>query len=139
MAGGPARDDGARGILPQVIVGCLVAGLICAMAIQPTRQLLAQKARIEQVKDDLHDLKVSNTRLAQHVARLQDPDYIEQRAREQMGLVKPGETTYIVMPPAKSRRGAAHKPAPKTSSKSSSSNDRQRQGALGGFLDFLGV
>lgn len=103
------------GIAPQAIVLVLVLGLAAAMAIQPTRQLLAQRERIAGMKEELRGMQGSNHKLETRIARLTDPDYLEQRAREQIGLVRPGETTYLVMPPSKKAnktkpKRPAHKP-----------------------------
>ena len=83
----------------------LVLGLVSAMAIEPTRQLLAQRDRISGMVSTLEDLETNNARLADQIARLENDDYIEQRARDQIGLVRPGEITYVVMPPSKSGPG----------------------------------
>jgi cell division protein FtsB len=87
------------GRAPQVIVIVLILGLLGAMAIQPTRQLLAQRQRIAGMARDLDQIERSNQRLELRIERLQDPDFIEQRARE-IGLVRQGETSIVVMPPS---------------------------------------
>ena len=46
----------------------------------------------------LHVLKTENKSLDQRVARLQDDAEIERLAREQYGLVKPGEEAYAILP-----------------------------------------
>jgi cell division protein FtsB len=99
-------SDGPRlGLGAQVLVVVLVLGLAGAMAIGPTRQLIEQRSRIESMADDLRALQRSNQRLEGRIARLKDPDYLEREAREQSGLVRPGETSYIVMPPNKPHPG----------------------------------
>jgi cell division protein FtsB len=87
------------GIGPQVTVVVLVVVLAGAMAIQPTRQLLAQRGRIADMSEELRRIEATNDELEAYIARLNDPDYIEQRARAELGLVRPGETTFVVMPP----------------------------------------
>jgi cell division protein FtsB len=89
---GPVRTS------PQLIAVVLVLGLACAMAITPTRELLEQRARIAGMARDLGAIERSNGRLQTQVDRLTDPDYLEEQARSQMGLVRPGETAYMVMP-----------------------------------------
>ena len=93
------------GIGPQIVAGLLVVGLAGAMAIQPTRQLLEQRARIAEMTRDLRRVERANAKLAVAAERLRDPDYLERQARAQIGLVRPGETTFFVMPP--SRKAAA--------------------------------
>jgi cell division protein FtsB len=89
------------GIGPQVTVVVLVVVLAGAMAIQPTRQLLAQRARIAEMSEELRRTQTANSELEAYIDRLENPDYIESRARSELGLVRPGETTFVVMPPTK--------------------------------------
>lgn len=86
---------------PQIVALLLVVGLFGAMAIEPTRQLIEQRRRIEGMAGDLSSIQSTNEELRAKLERLQDPDYIEQQAREQAGLVKPGETSFRVLPPGK--------------------------------------
>lgn len=120
------------GIWPQVVVLVLVLGLVGAMAIEPTRQLLDQRDRIAAATSDLQRLERSNARLEDQIRRLNDPDYIEQQAR-QVGLVRPGEIPFVVMPPSRDpakeraeRRRAAPRPEPEP-------------GWFEGFVSFLGL
>ncbi len=97
------------GLGPQVVAVLLVLGLAGAMAIQPTRALLEQRDRIAQTTEELREVRAENRRLAAYLERLRSPDYIEQEARAQLGLVRPGEKTFVVLPPnrksARDRRG----------------------------------
>jgi cell division protein DivIC len=123
-------------VAPQVIVIVLVLGLIGAMAIEPTRQLLAQRERIAGMETDLHRLQESNTQLEDHIRRLEDLDYLEHLAREQVGLVRPGETAIVVMPPSrktqqeKLARAQARKPPPPPP---------PPPGFVEGFLEFISL
>jgi cell division protein FtsB len=85
---------------PQVIAALLVLGVLGAMLVEPTRQLLLQKDRLSSVAQQLNGLESTNTKLEERIDRLKDPDFIEQKAREQAGLVRPGETLYVVVPPS---------------------------------------
>ncbi len=95
---------------PQIVAGLLLIGLLVAMATKPLMQLRAQKERLEQMGAELSKLESENAELESRIDRFQDPDFIEQKAREQAGLVLPGEILYVTMPPseagaeAKSRR-----------------------------------
>ena len=122
------------GIGPQVVITLLVLGLLGAMAIEPTRQLLEQRERISAMADDLHEIERSNGRLAARIDRLQDPDFIEQRAREQIGLVRPGETAIVVMPPSKKMEKKTGKRPPRKAPVES-----PRLGFFDGFLNFVGL
>ena len=123
------------GIGPQLVITLLVLGLLGAMAIEPTRQLLEQRERIASMATDLHDIERSNARLEARIDRLKDPDFLEQRAREQIGLVRPGETAIVVMPPSKRME------AKKTSKKHAARQrpEPERFGFFEGFLNFVGL
>ena len=90
------------GLGPQIFVFLLILGLLGAMAIEPTRKLMDQRARIDQATQELTEVHRSNQRLQARIERLQDPDYVDQLARSQAGLVKPGEIAFVVMPPGRS-------------------------------------
>ena len=100
-----------------VVAVLLILGLIVAIAAEPARQLMAQRDRINGMSSELDELTTTNQALEDRIDRLQDPDYLEQEARE-VGLVRPGETAYVVMPPgrkarlAKQRKLRAETPPP---------------------------
>jgi cell division protein FtsB len=112
----------------------LIISLFGALLIEPTRQLLEQRARIAGMASDLEKIDRSNERLEDRIARLNDPDFLEQRARTQVGLVRPGETTFIVMPPSRGA-GKAGKKGPRKARAATP----QPPGVIEGFLDFIGV
>ena len=117
---------------PQIVIVLLIVGLFGALAIEPTRQLLQQRERLSVMSNDLHKVERSNENLETRIERLKDPDFLEQRARA-LGLVRSGETTYIVMPPsdggAKNKRKAARKAPPPP----------PPPGLLESFLQFVGI
>jgi|GEM_PF-636950 len=95
------------------------AALVLAMALAgltsqyaKTYTLARDEARLEQRR---RDLIADNARLRDEIERLQTDDrYIEQIAREQLGLVRPGEVELLVVPydgrvsaPGATRRGSA--------------------------------
>ena len=124
------------GIGPQVVITILVLGLLGAMAIEPTRQLLEQRERISTMAADLQDIERSNQRLSARIDRLKDPDFLEHRAREQIGLVRPGETAIVVMPPSKR---AAIREDSKARSRKDALPRPEPFGFFEGFLNFVGL
>ena len=125
----PARGSPWR-VIPQLIAVLLVAGLAGAMAVQPTRQLLAQRQRIDDMRADLRAVTRSNKQLERHIVLLHDPDYLEQEARK-AGLVRPGETLYSVVPPA---RGGHHHHLPRARAA-----EPAAPGFMERFLHFVGL
>jgi len=95
------------------LLACITAGLSLA-ALPPARQALEQRDSLRAEERKLAALKTSNTKMQERLSRLSDPDYLEKVAREQLGLVRPGETSFVVEhpegPPVKVKATA---PAPK--------------------------
>ena len=78
----------------------LAIGLIVAafLVFFPTKQLVAQRVRMRQLETRLVQLQESNRELEAEVERLKDPGELELLARERLGLVKPGEESYLFVP-----------------------------------------
>ena len=127
------RFERRWGAGPQVIVFLLIMGLFGALAVEPTRQLLEQRRRIDHMATEFDQVTRSNERLEARIERLKDPDFLEQRARTQIGLVRPGETTFIVMPP----RGGA--PGKREKRQHKDPAPPEPPGFIEGFVDFLGL
>lgn len=82
-----------------VVAACMAAGMLLALTTQYARTytLGRQAARLEQKR---RDLAAENRALRDEIQRLQtDTGYIEQLAREQLGLVRPGEVELQVVEP----------------------------------------
>ncbi len=54
---------------------------------------------LDSLKDERRTLLAHNKRLRVHVAYLQTDEGVEEVAREKLGLVRPGELAYAVVPP----------------------------------------
>ena len=81
-------------------MGAAVAAAVALTALTnqyaKTYTLAREEARLEQRR---RDLVAENTRLRDEIERLKTDDrYIEQIAREQLGLVRPGEIELLVVP-----------------------------------------
>ena len=60
-------------------------------------QLVDQKERAAKLAQELEDLRTENLRLAAQIQSLRtDPRAIERLAREELGLVRPGETVFLI-------------------------------------------
>lgn len=82
----------------------LVAGGFGLAAVGPVREAMEQHRAIEAEGKKLSALKSTNEKLEKDLQRLNDDEYLEKAAREQLGLVRPGETSFIVeRPPARAR------------------------------------
>ncbi|MGI8427103.1 MAG: FtsB family cell division protein [Actinomycetota bacterium] len=96
------------------LLACVMAGLGLAI-LPPARQALEQRDLVRAEERKLAALTTSNIKLHQRLSRLSDPDYLETVAREQLGLVRPGEVSFVVEdpegPPVKAKPPPA-KPKP---------------------------
>jgi cell division protein FtsB len=120
-----------RFVGPGLVVFLLVLGLLAAMAIEPTIELMEQNERIARMKSELKAIESTNERLERRIARLDDPDFLEQKAREQIGLVRPDETTYLVVPPQRKR--------PEKKDRAASPPPPPEPGFVEGLLEFVGL
>ncbi len=86
-----------RGVLVALVFVGLVAGILGG--VFPFRQMFAHHRQVDAAEQQLADLQAANAELEGEIAKLQSPVEIERIAREQFGLVRPGETGYVVEVP----------------------------------------
>jgi cell division protein FtsB len=87
----------ARGLVFPVIAVAVMAGVV-AIGMFPARAYLDQKEAIAEAQTQLGQLKADNQKTDDEVKRLDSDDEIERVARDQIGLVKPGEEVYHLLP-----------------------------------------
>lgn len=73
--------------------------LLGAMALGPLQSLSAAQDRVEDLERTREELRVEVDALEDRREVLQDPEAIELMAREQLGLVMPGEIPFVVVTP----------------------------------------
>ncbi|MEX0790432.1 MAG: septum formation initiator family protein [Actinomycetota bacterium] len=76
----------------------LVVGALALTGVAPARQAFAQREQVAEVEAKVSALKERNDELTSRLNRLSDIAYMEKLAREQLGVVRPGETSYVVVP-----------------------------------------
>lgn len=88
-----------RWVRPLLIAAAAVA-TIAALAVYvfPTRTWLDQRTALADTSTELRDLEAERTALEQRVTELDSDEQIEEIARSQYGLVRPGEEAYAVLP-----------------------------------------
>jgi len=89
----PRRGLGFEGFVLAVV---LVLGM-AASGIIPFRQVIAYERSVDLAREQRDALIIENVRLAQQVAALETPGEVERLAREQFGLVMPGETALVAV------------------------------------------
>jgi cell division protein FtsB len=66
--------------------------------VVPLRTYITQRDRLDQLERQSQILHQQNAGLESQLARLGDPGYIEQIARQCLGMVKAGEIPFVVVP-----------------------------------------
>lgn len=99
------RGDGSRlrrltaGDRIYLLVLFVVIVLLGVMAIAPLQSYTAAEDRTDRLAASVDRLQEEVDALEERRERLSDPDEIELLAREEHGLVKPGEEPYVVVTP----------------------------------------
>jgi cell division protein FtsB len=81
-----------------LLVVVALGGLLF-LFILPGRTWLQQRRTMSSAEHRLQVLQTENSALAKRAAQLQNSAYVEQIARQQYGLVRPGERSYGILPP----------------------------------------
>jgi cell division protein FtsB len=79
------------------ILTVIVIGLMFYLLV-PLKEYMAQRSRLQNLTHQMQTLESQNAGLEAKVVRLQDPAYLEQLARECLGMVKPGEIPFLIVP-----------------------------------------
>lgn len=95
-----ARLRVLHGDRPYWVALLAATGLSLVIVSGPIQTWLAQRDLVERREAVLAVLDEENAELADRVRALNDPDTIEAEAREQQGMVRPGEVPYVIVPPA---------------------------------------
>ena len=91
------RRAGRRPSMRLALLLVVLVGLLFAF-VYPTRTFLDQRSQTNKAREQLGVLEAENARLARESKRLSTDAEIERLAREQYGLVKPGETPWVILP-----------------------------------------
>ena len=89
--------------------------VLAAWWIYPVMRLhYAEQRNLASLQAEYHSLAARNTNLAHEVDRLKTPQGVAEQARQTLGLVGPGEHTYVIIDPsaAASDSTEATRPAP---------------------------
>ncbi len=84
------------GIKRGLLVGFFIALIL--WSVYPLRQRAQQRRETRLLQARIAALKAENKQLEDTVTRLRSDEYLEQLARRYFGLVKPGESSVLVVP-----------------------------------------
>lgn len=97
-----ARGVGAAAVSgdrPYLVGLAALLALSLVMLSGPFQSYVDGRARVEALEAKVEALDAENGELRQRKADLQDPGTIELLAREQQGMIRPGEVPYAIVPP----------------------------------------
>ena len=94
---GSPRSRGRRSTLVLLLAGLAFVAALFAF-VYPTRTYLHQRQELNTAERRLTILQQNTKALEHDSARLETDAEVERRAREDYGLVRPGETPYVLVP-----------------------------------------
>jgi cell division protein FtsB len=100
------ESRGGRKLTGLLALAALLVVVVTAVGIFPFRQIIADRRSVTLAQEQLLALRAENEHLGAQVAALQTDQEVERLAREQFGLVRPGETAYVVVSPQGEERAA---------------------------------
>jgi cell division protein FtsL len=81
-----------------VLLLCLAFVVLLFVFVYPTRTFVQQRRELDNAQQQLTVLDQGTKTLKSENDRLQSDAEVERRAREDYGLVQPGETPYVLVP-----------------------------------------
>jgi cell division protein FtsB len=92
---------------PRGAILALVVTALLFYLVVPLRTYITQRDRLRQLERQTQILERDNAQLQQQVARYNDPAFVEQIARECLGMVKKGEIPFVIVPKSGAAQPAA--------------------------------
>jgi len=90
----PGRRLAAGLAVSVALVGFLLVGVF------PTQDWLSQRDERRAKQAELDAIEAEGKAYEERIAELKSPEEIERQAREEYGMIEPGETVFGILPPA---------------------------------------
>lgn len=74
----------------------LISLVIAYNLLKQIAETLDSSKRLGRVVDEIKKLEVKNKELKKTLEEIKSPEFVEEQARNKLGLVKPGETMVII-------------------------------------------
>ena len=88
----------ARRITGRALALLVVVGALLVAAMYPLRAYLNERSQITGLEQQVSDLERQNAEYDRRIDLLHNPQYLERLARECLGMIKPGEIGFVVVP-----------------------------------------
>ncbi|HEX6844544.1 MAG TPA: septum formation initiator family protein [Actinomycetota bacterium] len=85
-------------LTPRAAVLFVSVFFVAVLSIAPIRTYLAQQTRLDELRRQAATMEAQNAALRERIADLRDPATLERLARECLGMVRPGEVAFVVIP-----------------------------------------
>jgi cell division protein FtsB len=84
-------------VTPRGAILALVVAALLFYLVVPLRTYVTQRDRLHQLEEQSRILEQRNADLQGQLRRLNDPAYVEQVARQCLGMVKQGEIPFVIV------------------------------------------
>jgi cell division protein FtsB len=85
----------------------IISAVILSFMISPLRAYLGQRHQLSNLRAQTQLISQQNAKLQQSADQLRDPQYLDQLSRECLGMVNPGQISFVTVP-----QSGAPSPAP---------------------------
>ena len=85
-------------LTPKAAILSVVLMVLLLYMMVPLRSYLEQRARLTQLQQQGKALVQQQSKLLGQIAQLQDPAYLQRIARECLGMVRPGDIAFVMVP-----------------------------------------
>jgi cell division protein FtsB len=79
-----------------VVLYAAFVGLLLASYVSPLQEIFRSRSEVPVLQQRLHEAQVNNAAQERLIQELNTPAGIERAARERYGMIRPGETVYII-------------------------------------------
>jgi len=79
------------------MLGTLILFIVSISLIKSSFQVFKSKNRLDVIKREVAELEMEKEQLEQDIKYKQTEEYVEEKARNNLNLVKPGEKVYVVV------------------------------------------
>ena len=89
--------DRSGGRETRYIIGAVILLIISVGFIKSSFDVLKSKERLDEINSELSSLNEEKDRIEKEIEYKQTDEYVEEKARNELNLIKPGEKVYVVV------------------------------------------
>ena len=89
--------DRSGGRETRYIIGAVILLIISVVFIKSSLDVLKSKERLDEINSELSSLNEEKEKIEKEIEYKQTDGYVEEKARNELNLIKPGEKVYVVV------------------------------------------